>query len=161
MKINLSELSYKDKITIDDYFSFTDDYFAGSGIKKLDNIHASGFVYQNDLDEYKCKLNVDGKMMLCDSVTLEEVPYEFNFQIDENINETCINNQNMLDIMELLWENIVLEVPIRYTQSDAKDLKGDNWKVINESSEEKTIDPRMQKLYDYYNKGGETDGSSI
>ena len=60
----------------------------------------------------------------------------------------------MLDIMELLWQNIVLEVPIRYTKSDADNLKGDNWKVLSDSSRDQEIDPRMQKLYDYY-KGGE------
>jgi len=88
-----------------------------------------------------------------DSVTLEEIPYEFDFIIDDVVDETCINEQNMLDIMELLWENIVLEVPIRYTKSDAEDLKGDNWEVLSDNKEDK-IDPRMQKLYDYY-KGGE------
>ena len=32
-------------------------------------------------------------------------------------------------------------------------LKGDNWKVTDEVEE--GIDPRMQKLYDVINKGGE------
>ena len=54
--------------------------------------------------------------------------------------------------MEFLWQNIILEVPIRYTKSDADNLSGDNWQVIN--GDEEKIDPRMQKLYDYY-KGGE------
>ena len=92
-------------------------------------------------------------MMLLDSVTLDEIPYEFDFVLDDIIDERCINEQNVLDIMELLWENIVLEVPIRYTKSDAEDLKGDNWKVLSDNQEGQ-IDPRMQKLYDYY-KGGE------
>ena len=60
----------------------------------------------------------------------------------------------MLDIMELLWQNIVLEVPIRYTKSDADNLKGDNWEVLNAEEKQEEIDPRMQKLLDYY-KGGE------
>ncbi|MBE6148734.1 MAG: DUF177 domain-containing protein [Firmicutes bacterium] len=153
MKLNLSELSYKDKIEIKDYFSFSNDYLASSNIKKLDGVYAEGFVYQTDLDEYKCRIAVNGVMMLLDSVTLEEIPYEFDFIIDDVVDETCINEQNMLDIMELLWENIVLEVPIRYTKSDAEDLKGDNWEVLSDNKEDK-IDPRMQKLYDYY-KGGE------
>jgi uncharacterized metal-binding protein YceD (DUF177 family) len=57
--------------------------------------------------------------------------------------------------MEFLWQNIVLEVPIRYTKSDADNLKGDNWQVISDNNNEEEIDPRMQKLYDYFNKGGE------
>ena len=125
-----------------------------SDIKKLDGVHAKGYIYQNEIDEYKSNLVINGEMMLLDSVTLEEVPYKFDFVLDDNIDESCINSQNVLDIMELLWENIVLEVPIRYTKSDAENLKGDNWKVLSESLEEEKIDPRMQKLYDYY-KGGE------
>lgn len=154
MKINLSELSYKDKIEINDKFNFSSEYIGTTDIKKLDNVHAEGIIYQNDIDEYKCNITVKGEMNLLDSVTLEEIPYEFDFVLDDNIDERCINEQNVLDIMELLWENIVLEVPIRYTKSDAEDLKGDNWKVLSDNIQESKIDPRMQKLYDYY-KGGE------
>ena len=155
MKINLSELSYKDKIEVNTTFSFSKDYLGTTEIQKLDDVKVEGYFYQNDLDEYKSRLYVTGKMYLLDSVTLDEVPYEFNLEIDDDIPENCINEQNMLDIMELLWENIVLEVPIRYTQSDAENLSGDNWKVIDEEKEEQEIDPRMAKLYELYNKGGE------
>ena len=155
MNINLSELSYKDRIEINTDFNFSSEYLGSTNIKKLDNVHAEGYIYQNDIDEYKCNISVNGKMMIADSITLELLPYEFSFVLEDNVDERCINNQNVLDIMELLWENIVLEVPIRYTKSDADNLKGDNWKVLSDDFEEKEIDPRMQKLYDYYNKGGE------
>ena len=154
MKVNLSELSYKDKIEINEKFSFSKEYLENLKIQKLNDVSVEGFVYQNDLDEYKCKLHIWGEMILLDSITLDEIPYEFEFDLDEELNESCINEQNVLDIIELLWENIVLEVPIRYTKGDADNLKGDNWKVLNETSEEDKIDPRMAKLYDYY-KGGE------
>ena len=154
MKINLSELSYKDKIDIDAKFDFDETYLASTGIKKLNGVMAQGFVYQTDLNEYKTNINVSGEMILLDTVTLDEIPYKFEFVLDDIVDERCINEQNVLDIMELLWENIVLEVPIRYTKSDAENLKGNNWEVLSNSKEEETIDPRMQKLYDYY-KGGE------
>jgi len=154
MKLNLSELSYKDKLVIDGEYTFDETYLGTTKIQKLDKVKVEGFIYQNDLDEYKCKIDVAGKMILLDSITLDEIPYEFTILIDDEVPESCVNEQNMLDIMELLWENIVLEVPIRYTKSDADNLKGDNWKVLNETDEEDKIDPRMQKLYDLY-KGGE------
>lgn len=154
MKINLSELSYKDKIEINDVFSFSEDYLENCDIQKLDNVNVSGYLYQNSVDEYCSYLEVNGKMMLLDSVTLELVDYDFSFVLDDILDERCINEQNVLDIMELLWENIVLEVPIRYTKSDAENLKGDNWEVLNDTSKEDEIDPRMQKLYELY-KGGE------
>ena len=39
--------------------------------------------------------------------------------------------QNMLDIIELLWENIILEVPISLTKSPNLELKGDGWVLKN------------------------------
>lgn len=151
--INLSVLSYKDKIEIDEDFTYDEEYLSVSKIKRLDKVHAKGLVFQNELDEYKIRISVNGTMVLSDSVTLEDINYDFAFDIDDVIDENCIKNENMLDINELLWQNIVLEVPIRYTKSDADNLKGDNWEVKTEGSNEE-VDPRMAKLLDYY-KGGE------
>ena len=155
MNINLSTLNYKDKIDINEVIDFPDNYLTNSDIKKLKDVHVSGIFYQNDMNEYLAKIKVNGQMYLTDAVTLDIVPYEFSFIYDDVIPENCINEQNMLDIMEFLWQNIVLEMPIRYTKSDADNLKGDNWQVISDNKDEDEIDPRMQKLYDYYNKGGE------
>ena len=154
MKINLGMLSNRDKITINEEVVFNKEYLENSKIKDLKNVKANGYVYQNDMDEYKIYLDVTGTMYIEDSVTLDIIPYDFSFNIDDIIEENLINEQNMLDIIELLWQNIVLEVPIRFTNSDAENLKGENWKVIDEFTKKDEIDPRMQKLYDYY-KGGE------
>ena len=153
--IDLSVLNVKDKIEINDNYSFDESYFKETTIKKLDNIHAEGYIYLNALEEYAANINISGVMVIPDSVTLEDVNYNFSLDFDDIIDNSCIKNQNMLDIMEFLWQNIVLEVPIRYTKNDADNLKGENWSVINNNEDKKEIDPRMQKLYDYYNKGGE------
>ncbi len=155
MQINLGTLNYKDKIEVNEIIDYPKEYLANSEIKQLNGVEVNGFLYQNEVDEYMASLDVKGKMVLTDAVTLENVDYDFSFTIDDVIPENCINTQNMLDIMELLWQNIVLEMPIRYTKSDADNLKGDNWQVITNNDKEDEIDPRMQKLYDYYNKGGE------
>ena len=70
-------------------------------------------------------------MKICDSISLEEIFYPFDFIIDDEITDFIQNDQNNLDIMEFLWQNIVLEVPIRYTLCDAEKLKGDNWRVLS------------------------------
>lgn len=155
MQINLSVLNYKERIDISQNIEFPENYFTSSDIKDLKDVSVNGFFYQNDLDEYMANIEVSGNMILIDAVTLDLVPYHFSFSFDDNIPENCINEQNMLDILEFLWQNIVLEMPIRYTKSDADNLKGDNWQVISDNNIEDEIDPRMQKLYDYYNKGGE------
>ena len=153
MIINLAELSYKDKIEIDSNITFPEEYYQNTSILSLDDIHVKGYVSQNEVDEIVVRFKVSGVMYLPDSVTLDKIPYNLDFDIDEVLDEVQ-NNQNTLDIMELLWQNIVLEVPIRYTKSDADNLKGDNWQVINEDEVKEEIDPRLQKLTEY-NEGGE------
>ena len=153
MIVNLNDLSYKDKIVINNEFSYNQEELKNSSIKKLDNVKAEGYIYQDTTDEYKCNIDVSGTMILLDSVTLDEISYDFSFVIEDNIEEYLQNDKNLLDIKEFLWQNIVLEVPIRYTKSDADNLKGDHWKVINEFEEEH-INPQMAKLNDLF-KGGE------
>ena len=112
-----------------------------------------GYIRINAADEYETNIDVNGSMELLDSITLEPISYDFSFNINDNLDDYLEKDKNLLDIKEFLWQNIVLEVPIRYTKSDAQNLKGENWEVINESKEEE-IDPRMAKLNDLF-KGGE------
>ena len=146
-------INYKDKIDINENPIYDESYLNLTNIKKLENVHAEGIIFQNEVDEIKIRLTCSGVMYLEDSITLDVIPYEFSFQYDDDMPENCIKNENMLDINEFLWQNIVLEVPIRFTSHDAEGLAGENWKVENENTEE-NIDPRMAKLLDY-NKGGE------
>ena len=75
-------------------------------------------------------------MWLNDSITFEEIPYDFDFNIEDIINENddyyanfFKNNKNILDIKEILWENIVLEVPISFTKEENTTLKGNGWEL--------------------------------
>lgn len=152
--IDLSTLNYKEKIEITGDFDLTDEKYTSGSIKKVTKVTADGYIFQNEVDEIIIRASVTGSLILIDSVTLEDISYDFAFDIDENIEENDSKDKNLLDINELLWQNIVLEVPIRYTKSDADNLKGDNWEVRNANQKDEEIDPRMAKLLDYY-KGGE------
>ena len=112
MKLDLSALNYKDRIDISGKVSYDAKFLENSPIKKLDDVKYSGFITRNDIDEYFINIHIYGTMVLLDSVSIEK-------------------NQNALDINEFLWQNIVLEVPIRYTLCDAEKLKGDNWCVLS------------------------------
>lgn len=89
-------------------------------------------------------------MLLLDAVTLEEIDYPFEIHIEEIINENnesfeeySLNLANSLDIMSFLWQNIVLEVPIRVVKDENKNisLKGEGWELIDENT--KKIDPSL------------------
>lgn len=99
-------------------------------------------------------------MFLTDAITNEQVKYPFSIQIDEILEENDENyakyfekNQNILDIIEFLWENIVLEVPISYTNASGTHLSGQGWE-LNSKNEDDGLDPRFEKLNELF-KGGE------
>ena len=41
---------------------------------------------------------------------------------------------NTLDIFPIIWENILMEIPMRVVSDEAKDIKlsGDGWKLVTE-----------------------------
>ena len=72
-------------------------------------------------------------MKINDSITLEEVWYPFDIQIDEKLDEFVEKDKKHLDIIEFLWQDIVLEVPLRYTVvSNYDEYHGDGWKLVSE-----------------------------
>lgn len=81
-------------------------------------------------------LEITGVMIITDSVTNDFVDYPFVSKIDEeydlndeNFLETYQKSQNILDIMKILWENIVLEVPMRFTLTEDAHLSGEGWSL--------------------------------
>ncbi len=149
MKININELNIKKEINIDDDFSFNEENLESLGIKKIESCHFLGKIYYNSLDEICLSGNLICELIMSDAIDLSDILYE----IDVNIEEIIENFENTLDINEILWENIVLEVPMRVTNKNLGSLQGNGWKVKTEEDEDE-IDPRLEKLQELY-KGGE------
>lgn len=98
-------------------------------------------------------LNITGVMVIPDSVTTEPVDFPFTSKIEEefdindkNFLEYYQKEQNILDIMKILWENIVLEVPMRFTTTKDAHLSGDGWSLGEDKNKDNNIDPRLAKL---------------
>ena len=151
MNINLNELYKYSFINIDEDIELLPKE-NNLGIKKLQNLHLKGRISYNELEELEINLRLQGTMYLIDAMTLEQTPYDFNTNIEDTIAENEINlekyidkSQNRLDIQEILWENIVLEVPIRVRKDNSDiSLEGEGWQLNKEEKEE--IDPRLAKL---------------
>ena len=80
-------------------------------------------------------------MVLPCAVTLKPVNHDFNIKISDNLNELLSEIdknikkvENLLDIFPIVWENILMEVPMRVVSSDVSDvpLEGNGWKFIKE-----------------------------
>ena len=102
-------------------------------IYDLSKVKVKGDISLSSDGEYYTNLLCSGEMLIKDSISLEDVWYPFSFTIDENINDLEKNDENILDILAILWQNIVLEVPLRYSVVEDYDkYQGDGWKLVSE-----------------------------
>ncbi len=137
MYIDLAKVDEKG-INIDDTISFDESYIEKTPIKKLDNIKVKGRAYYSVTNEIVFDCDVKGTMVLEDSLTLEPVDYPIDIHINEilgeNTEENTKNESKTLDIIDILWQNIVLEVPISFRADPNKeyDLKGEGWELLKE-----------------------------
>ena len=151
MIINLDELNYKKQITLD--YKVEKDENLDKRILDLKNAQVSGKIYEDSNSDIWLDCEFTGEMIINDSITLDSVPYKFTIQINEDLDDleenylNCYeNSQNTLDLKTILWQNIVLEVPISYSLKKDANLKGNGWELLNEESKEKEIDPRLKEL---------------
>ena len=144
--IDLNELNIKDEIIINNDYNFNETL---PSIKKINKTHFDGKIYFDVSGSLKLEGLLTCDLVLFDSVDLSD----YNYEIKTNIAEILDNEQKTLDINEILWENIVLEVPIRTTKCKSLEQSGERWKLKGEDSENE-IDPRLEKLQELF-KGGE------
>ena len=135
MTIDLFNLVANNKtISIDSDIIVPNDYLEKSGIRRLNNIHFKGIIKKLVDDTYSLEGVLTGTMILADDITLEDYEYNFTSEIEENIEETSINLQKTLDITDILWQNILIEVPSKVVSDKNKNLKleGNGWRLISE-----------------------------
>lgn len=153
MNIDLTKLhnNIQDNINITGEYEIDSSYYKDSDIVSLSLIKVNGKIIEKEADDgvgdyITCKIN--GSMVLLDSISMEEVDYPFSIDYDDFIEENCFLNENILDIFEFLWENILLEVPLHYTKvEDIHEFCGDGWKLIRED-EVKNNNPFYDLLKD-------------
>lgn len=119
MEINLMDLNNQEKIIINELVSYSEEYLKNTEIISLNDVSVVGEIKRDYENNNVIKLDVNGQMYITDAITSEEVPYEFQIEIEEILE----NSLKTLDLIEFLWHYIVLEIPIRYTTSDTKELK--------------------------------------
>ncbi len=152
MDIDLSALYSKtvDKIEVDTNISFSKEELENTKIKKLDNISIKGYIYIDTNDSLKADLDFAGVMVLEDDISLEDVEYPFSGKITEISEENSKSFENILDLKEILWENIVLEIPLKFTKvENLEEFNGDGWKLVSENELSKNNNPFQDLLKDF------------
>lgn len=159
MIIDLSSLknNIDNKIDIDENYSFTKEQLENTEIRALDNVSIKGSITKDVMNNYYLNLNISGSMVLPCSVTLKDVLYPFECEIDgqideimQEIDEFSKKVENSLDIFPIIWENILMEIPMKVVSEDAANYKieGNGWKLITEDDVHEEMNPELAKLKD-------------
>ena len=121
----VSTINYSGNVDI------SDNLITDTRICSLKDIFVDGTVKLDEENELVITGKLTGIMTLKDDITLEPVEYKF----DTDIEETLDSSQFKIDITDILWQNIVVEIPskVRATSEDIE-LSGDGWRVISEDT---------------------------
>lgn len=126
-----------DKVELNQSVNIPEEYYNNTDIKDLKDVKLVGNISTdvNEIDVITLDANLSGIMILEDSIGLELVEYPFLCKIEEKIECFQENYSKSLDINEILWQNIILEVPLKFTCVENFDeYQGDGWKLISEDS---------------------------
>lgn len=112
-----------------------------------------------DIEGYSIDAVISGIMILPCSISLKPTDVKFETEIIGNIEEMLAEigendkkTENSIDIFPIIWENILMEIPMRVVSPDLDEqtLKGDGWKMITEE-ENTSTNPELEKLKDLLN----------
>lgn len=160
MIIDITSLKNNSTIKINENIIVDKDILEKSNIIELKDSKVMGEIIKDNLNEYILNVIASGIMVLPDSLTLKPVDYEFSTEIEgniaellEEINESSKKTEFSIDIFPIIWENILMEIPMRVGGDDSDNIKleGDGWKLIQER-DETSINPEFEKLKELLNE---------
>ena len=148
MNIDIMKLRQNivDSIKIEETLKFDNEALKLANIIDTKNLIIRGYISKYEVDDYYLDLLLESNLILPSSIDLKPVKIEINAEISGNYNEMMEEigefskkNNNSLDILPIIWENMLMEIPIKVTGPEATDLKlsGDGWKLVTEESDNK------------------------
>lgn len=143
MLLDLTKLQNRkeNELIFNEVISLDEELYKETDIRSLSPLDVSINIHRVTDSDYSMDLNIKGTMVLPCSVTLKDVNYPFEVKTelkvsnnDENDEEYVKIMQNNIDIIPIIWQNIVLEIPLRVVSEDISDspVEGDGWKLIRE-----------------------------
>ncbi|MBQ3142514.1 MAG: DUF177 domain-containing protein [Bacilli bacterium] len=142
------------KINIEEKIELKEEDLKKVDILKVNDCTVKGTLRKISEEAFEIDLNIVGTMMLECALSLEEVEYPFNININKTFGYNEENDENLkivsntLDIFPIIWENIVLERPSRIVKKDSKAItKGEGWSLVDEVNKDYPLS-EMSKLLD-------------
>ena len=157
MIIDITKLKNQNvfSIEIDEKLEISEELLEKTNIIELNNVTVKGSISEIGDNDYELNVNVEGDMILPDSITLERTNYHFNTEIAGNIDElleeigeTSKKTEFTIDIFPIIWENILMEIPMRVVSEEAKgqevNMSGDGWSFT--TGEEEKVSPLSELM---------------
>ena len=134
MKIDLNLINRLGKQEIDETIDTSLLDLSNTEIIRVNNAHFEGLASLNYVEDLELTGVLIGEMVLPCSITLEEVNYPFEIDVEENLgnfDEILKKNKNSLEILPIMCENIVLEIPMKVVKKgiDITNISGDGWEL--------------------------------
>ena len=149
MQIDVTKLltGYLDYLELDNEINIPNTYTENSLIEKLENVKINATISLNEDNELSLNGELSGTMILKDDITLEPVEHLFVSEIEEILEKS----KNILDITDILWQNILVEIPLKVVSEKNRNLtlKGNGWRFVTEEDLEKETsnDSPFSELY--------------
>ena len=132
-----------DRIDINEEITIPEEYYTYD-IKSISPVKLDGYLYLDELDNLSINLNVKCDLTLKSSISLKDVDFPININIDElDFDDENKKITNSIDLIPIIWQNILIEIPIRVTDSSNDEDISDKYIKKEE------IDERLSKLKDF------------
>lgn len=136
MQIDISKLinGYLEEIKVSKEIKLDDNLLKDNNIYRIHDLIFDGSISLTEEDKLFISGNINGYLVMPDDLTLEET----NVKINTDLEEILDKNEKILDISEILWQNILMEIPSMVrSHSEEVNISGNGWRVISESVYEK------------------------
>lgn len=163
MNVDLTKLvtNLENKLIIDIPVDFDESKLAKENIRKLDNVFFKGEITKLCDENFQISGTLSGTMVLPDDITGEDVFQKFSTSLEEEFGDIVADGDdilkivnNKLDISDYLWQNILLEIPLKIVNKKNENLtiKGDGWRLITEEELQKEKKSPFSCLDNYLGK---------
>ncbi|MBQ8292721.1 MAG: hypothetical protein IJ501_01185 [Bacilli bacterium] len=131
MKWSIAQLK---KLTVNPYqfsleFDYSEEVKEIEDIQKINIALVEGTITRVDDELFKCQYHLQVELVLSCALTLEPVGYSMDLEQtdligypnDENDDVIEITN-NTIDMRNIVWDSILVNIPIRVVREDAYDI---------------------------------------
>ena len=148
-------------ISIDEWISVEDnDFLRHTQVKSIPEVHITGTLQFDQSSLVFSDLELDGVMIVPDSITLEDlevifdttsqVTYSFD-PVTQDDDEIIVVKKDTIDLNPEILQAVIYEAPMHITRLPRDQYpKGDGWQVLSDQDpKEDKIDPRWAKLNEF------------